>query len=370
MIMKIAHIADTHLRQRQYGNPTRGEDFLNGLLSAIKAAHASGARVILAAGDILDSTNPGPQVCITQLDTVNNLLIELNMVMLVISGNHDKTSPNWCERFEDCDDGAAPGIKVINNQTYVLDGKISVVGIPFMSDSELRARLAADDIPHGDILMWHGAIAEFTGYVAEGVITMEELTKDKRWKLIAMGHLHIHNYKESNGVIAAYPGSTELLSVSEDFDKKLYVYDWDCETGTFEIESVPFHTREKQKFEIDTEEELDKAVSEFEESAVIFVKYNSKIPNARLRMQTAVKPTNILRAVPYAKTSKRAVDVSRHCDVGDPVTFLNNNINKLVKDPEQAKRIRGIASSMLSEGIDAGKELEGFINNTLGQILI
>lgn len=367
--MKIAHIADTHLRQRQYGNPTRGEDFLNGLLSAIKAAHASGASVILAAGDILDSTNPGPQVCITQLDTVNNLLIELNMVMLVISGNHDKTSPNWCERFEDYDDGAAPGIKVIDNQTYVLDGKISVVGIPFMSDSELRARLADDDIPHGDILMWHGAIAEFTGYAAEGAITMEELTKDNRWRLIAMGDQHIHNYKESNDVIVAYPGSTELCSVSEDFDKKLYVYDWH-DDGTFDIASVPFDTRKKQAFDIETEEDLEKAVSEFEESAVIFVKYNREIPNALLRMQTAVKPTNILRAVPYAKTSKRAVDVSRHCDVGDPVTFLNNNINKLVKDPEQAERIRGVASSMLSESIDAGKELEGFINNTLGQILI
>lgn len=369
--MKIAHIADTHLRQRQYGNPGRGEDFLNGILEAIKTAHTHGANVVLAAGDILDSTNPGPQVCITQLDRVNKELLDRDMLMLVISGNHDKTSPSWCERFVGVDKMSTDiGIRVIDNQEYYIDGRIKVVGIPFMADKELRDKLAADTIPHGDILMWHGAIAEFTGYASEGAITLEELTKDKRWKLIAMGDQHIHNYKESNGVIVAYPGSTELCSVSEDFEKQLYIYDWDCETGTFEIESIPFHTREKQKFEIDTEEELDKACESFHKDSVIFVKYNREIPNALLRLQAAVKPTNILRAVPYLKGQKRATEVSKGCSVGDPVQFLNDNINKLVKDPMQAERIRNVAGAMLSEEIDAGKVLEDYINKELDQITL
>lgn len=40
--MKIAHIADTHLRQRQYGVPGRGDDFVTGLSNAIKR-HAKAA---------------------------------------------------------------------------------------------------------------------------------------------------------------------------------------------------------------------------------------------------------------------------------------------------------------------------------------
>lgn len=367
--MKIAHIADTHLRLRQYGNPKRGEDFMNSMLSAIKTAADEGCKYILAAGDILDSTSPGPIVCIQQLDAVNALLVQNGMLMLVTSGNHDKTYPSWCSRFTEESLKRECGIAVIDNTTYQIPDGPLVVGMPFMSDSDMRRMLQEDSIPSGDILMWHGAIAEFTGYVDEGAITMEELTSKRRWKLIAMGHLHIHSWNDMNGVTVAYPGSTECRDRSEDFDKKFIMYDW--HDDKFTITSVPFKTRTKQKFDIDTEEELEQAIAQFKSDAVLYIDYNKSIPNAMLRIQTALGDANILRARPYTKdANKRATDLSRSCSVGDPVTFLSDNLHKLVPDLDKAERIRDISATLLSENIDAAKYLEDYINNRLDSITL
>ena len=66
--IKIAHIADCHLRVAQYGSKRRGGKFLQGVLSAVRKAASLGIKYILCSGDLLDASNPGPLVCVEQLE--------------------------------------------------------------------------------------------------------------------------------------------------------------------------------------------------------------------------------------------------------------------------------------------------------------
>ena len=94
--IKVAHIADCHLRAYQYGSSRRGRAFLQGVESAISAAAKAGANMILCSGDLLDSNNPGPEVAINQLMELNEyLIVEHYLPMFVSVGNHDNCEPSW-----------------------------------------------------------------------------------------------------------------------------------------------------------------------------------------------------------------------------------------------------------------------------------
>lgn len=368
--MKIAHIADCHLRQRQYNSPQRGEDFLNGLKSAIKTAHDNGCNHILVSGDLLDSTNPGSAVCIHQLDSLQDFLVKLQMKLVTTDGNHDKTNPSWCSRFNRQSEKLGYGIFEINNKSITLtEGKVSVTvhGLPYMSDETLRSMLKEDSIPHTDILMWHGAIKEFIGYPTENTISMSELTKDKRWKLIAMGDQHVHKMLTDNGVTVAYSGSTELCKLNEDLEKKMWIYDWD-EAGTFKYTSVSFDTRKKQLFVLKTEEEFAAALKTFDPNAILFVTYSTEIQNAALRLQMAVKETNILRTVPLYPSTINVLSIKDN-NIGDIVQFLREHIKELV-DSEVAARIENLCVSVLSQDIDFMADINKYCEDKLGTNIV
>lgn len=361
--LKIAHIADCHLRQRQYGYPQRGEDFLKGILSAITTAHEQGADIILVAGDMLDSTNPGAAVCIDQLDEIQSVLKELKFRMYITSGNHDKTYPHWCSRFNKFFSEDTGGMRVIDNDMITIskgDISLSIYGLPFMSDNEFRDSI--EELPKADILVWHAAIKEFTGYPTDNAISCAELNCGK-WKLVAMGDQHIHKYLKEGDTTIAYPGSTELCSTSEDFEKQLLMYTW-TSNDDFKIDSIPFTTRKKQQFVVKTEKELDKAISEFDESSIIFIKYAKEIPNASFKINKALKSTNIARLIPLTSTKKNGSDITVK-ELRDPVSYLRDNINILVKDTDRAQRISSLCVSVLSQDIDYMKDVEQYCESKL-----
>lgn len=368
VIVKIAHVADCHLRQRQYGYPQRGEDFLNGLISAINKAHECGCKYILVAGDLLDSTNPGAAVCIDQLDLLHELVKKHKMCMLVTSGNHDKTYPSWCSRFNKFYKETEGGIKVIDDEMYTVNignTDITIYGLPFLSDADFREVLPT--LPSADILVWHAAIKEFTGYPTENAITCAELNCGK-WKLVAMGDQHINKVLVEGETTIAYPGSTELCSSSEEFEKSILIYEFKKDK-TFNIVKEPFETRKKQLFIIKTEEELEKAIKEFDPKAVIFVKYNRDINNAAFLINKAIKSTNILRAVPFAttntNTSKITVD-----ELKDPVSYLRETLYKIVKDKNKAQRIENLCVTGLTPGADFVKELSQYCELHLDKTIV
>lgn len=345
--MKIAHIADSHLRQRQYGSYDRGYDFLKGLLSAIDKAHEKECKYILHSGDLLDSINPGAPVCIDQLNTIQDLLQKYRMSMFVISGNHDNVVPNWCSRFNKYYSVENGGILTCNYKKIIMEDngvQVSVYGIPFTDIDSLKK--AISEAPEADILMWHGIVKEFVWYPIDNAISLEDFDIDK-WKLLALGDQHEHVIKKSKSgkITATYPGSTELCSASEDIKKRMFVYDFN-NNGTFTMESVPFETRKVQKFVVTTAEDLQKAIKSFDPGALIFITYQSDIPGALSSIQRAVTEDTIIRALAMPNSDIAVTKDLVTSGIKTIGEFLHENIEKMVSK-DIAGRIFPVCEAVL-----------------------
>lgn len=415
--IKIAHIADCHLRASQYGRKSRSDDFLRGLTNAIIEASKAGAEMILCAGDLLDTRNPGTKVCLAQLDTVHALLQKLRLPMLVISGNHDNCVPSWHSRFAklpecilsgvpsgyyaldvgehvrhrfagiicadnahfsvtkttQCDDADS---KVI--QVEVSPDALRILGLPYMEATALRERLAElesqPDKP--DIIMWHGEVKEFCGYPRENAIEIKDFESTGAI-LIALGDQHIHSIKTGTGCMLAYPGSTELCSSSEAAQKELYLYTFLLSENNppeiKEIASVPFDTRKVQKFELNTEEDLEMAEKAIEKGSLVFVKYKRTLKNVNARLKAAVasdEENTIIRATPFGEIENMT---SANYAPGDkvikPWEFVHEESRSLFQEEERT-RIEEICSNILNPELDHRAIIDRYCYDRLNKVVL
>lgn len=368
-MLKIAHIADCHLRRMQYGSPQRGEDFTEGLLSALEAAHKEGCRYVIIAGDLLDTVNPGSVVCLNVLDKVNTFALNRDMTLLTIAGNHDRAIPPWESRFDELTengsmDEAVFGFCNINNRTFTAfgddDEKVRIHGVPYMPNNEMRELLPA--LPEADILAWHGSLADFAGFPVESALTVDEFADTGKWRVLAMGDLHIHAMVERKGMIAAYPGSTEMCSSSEEPDKSIYVYTIDKDS--VQVDSVPFKTREKQFFNATDETSMADVLASMHQGAVAYVKYVDSIENAADRLRTAAAAVGAMLVAQSVAVDGTDVIVGRFSEMETPAEFLHRNIAGYT-DPERAQRIEGLCAAMLRRGEEWTSELEDYVENAL-----
>lgn len=362
--IKIAHVADSHLRQRQYGNYDRGKEFVKGLISAIKAAHSHGCAAILHSGDLVDSINPGSCVCLDQLDEVQKTLVECKLPMFVISGNHDKTDPNWCSRFNSSYASTKTGMVVIDNTTITIPGTtIKIHGLPFMPDNEIHN--AVKNAPAADIIMWHGAVKEFAGFSTANAMEASEFDIGK-WSLAALGDLHIHKYmRMPGGTIVAYPGSTELCSSSEDAEKKVMVYTFEKPDGKRKwsctaVDSVSFATRPVQVVEINTEDELVKFSKNITKGALVFVKYAREITNALLRLRNMMPEDALLRATPVTSVFTKKAGNIQVVQGQTMEQFLDAHLSELTSSEDIANNIRDLCKTILNPKMDHKAALEEY----------
>lgn len=414
--IKIAHIADCHLRASQYGRKSRSDDFLQGLVNAIQEAYKAGAEMILCAGDLLDTRNPGTKVCLAQLDTVHALLQKLRLPMLVISGNHDNCIPSWHSRFTtlpDCILSAVPsgyytmdvgehirhrfsGIICADNahisvmktiqhdddprviQAEVSPDHLRILGLPYMEATALRERLTelelSPDKP--DIIMWHGEVKEFCGYPRENAIEIKDFESTGA-ALIALGDQHIHSLKQGKNCMLAYPGSTELCSSSEDTNKALYLYTMQLSTEerpkVVSIESIPFATRKVQKFELNTEEDLETAEKLIEKGSLVFVKYKRTLKNVNARLKAAVasdEENTIIRATPFGEIENMT---SANYAPGDkvikPWEFVHEESRSLFQEEERT-RIEEICSNILNPELDHRAIIDRYCYDRLNKVVL
>lgn len=415
--IKIAHIADCHLRASQYGRKSRSDDFLRGLTNAIIEASKAGAEMILCAGDLLDTRNPGTKVCLAQLDTVHALLQKLRLPMLVISGNHDNCVPSWHSRFTalpDCILSAVPsgyytmdvgehvrhrfsGIICADNthisvtkttqiddadsevvQAEVSPDALRILGLPYMEAAVLRERLteleSLSDKP--DIIMWHGEVKEFCGYPRENAIEIKDFDSTGA-ALIALGDQHIHSLKQGKNCILAYPGSTELCSSSEDTNKALYLYTMQLSTEerpkVVSIESIPFATRKVQKFELNTEEDLEMAEKAIEKGSLVFVKYKRTLKNVNARLKAAVasdEENTIIRATPFGEIENMTTANYAPGDkVIKPWEFVHEESRSLFQEEERT-RIEEICSNILNPELDHRAIIDRYCYDRLNKVVL
>lgn len=366
---KIAHIADTHLRARQYGNTERGTDFLKGFRSAIEAAADSGIHYMIVAGDILDTRNPGATVCIEDLSDIQALAVRKGVQLLWIQGNHDKVSsgdPHWIDWYNEQDDDGY-GFRYIGGDKVIIGNDnvtITVAGLDYCHDQEFRELLP--ELPDADIFVWHAAIKDFCGFPVETAVTVRELADAGKWKVVAMGDIHEHKKIECDGMVVAYPGSTEMCSSAEEFEKCMWVYEFDKGRNLVGVSTLPFNTREKQAIRIDTAADMDSFAEKVHAGAVVYVKYNDSIENALYRINNHGKEGVLIVASSYSvDTRGNVTEVARDLDVNDPVKYLREVLPSLAKDEEQAERIGNLCAALFDQGIDPVSEIEAFVSNRM-----
>lgn len=356
--LKVAHIADVHLRTQQYGYKARGLDFFNAFKNAVHACATAGADCILCSGDLFDTTAPASTLVIDQLGEIEELLESRNLRMYVSPGNHDNNEPHWAAAYRQNDI-----IRVLEpNEVCKIPNKwgtymSTVTALPWMPPYELREAL--EHTPKADILMWHGEIKEFTGYPKPDAIEVADFPSGK-WQLVAMGDQHVHRLiTREDGLIISYPGSTESCSSAEDHNKKAYMYTFSGEDGAMQItdiEDIPFETRPKQKLVLRTEEDVDKACSELVSGALVYCHFYHKLKNVRNRLVTAAKARN-LEPVTITMTSffdEKETTMSK-LEHGTVVVSLGQFVNDNTKQyfgEKNREKLTSLSVALLTPGTD------------------
>lgn len=366
----IAHIADVHLRDRQYSCRTRGRDFANALINAVNTAIAHGADAIICAGDLLDTARPSAATISDELTKVDKILIDAGIPMLVISGNHDLAEVPWMRVFDPHNDKKV-GIVCADHREFHI-GYTTILGLPFMPTEDMKRTL--EDLRVGgkryDIITWHGAISEFVGYPSPNTLDMEHFRDTCR--LVAMGDQHIHRMKEEHQVVVAYPGSTEMCDECEDSEKKMYMWHFNADGDIMFHESIPFETRPVQRFLLKTELDVEDAITKIKPNALVYVKYDRHLSNVIPRLNTVLTPENILRPVALPDSGKvdiKAVQRTREL-LESPREFVMEALPKMVAE-DQLERIRELCLDMVDSNADYRYSIDKFCADQMeGKIIL
>lgn len=386
--VKVGHIADCHLCCRQYGYESRGADFLQGVVNAVDALNAKGVKLVLCAGDLLDTVNPGSKVCLTQLDELRGRLASNGQLMVVTAGNHDNAVPHWCSGMHDTPDSG--GILYVDGQKfeYPVEGAprgVTVTGRRYAGNDEYTAWMSEEAEP-ADILMYHGDTLEASPYPEPGTPSVKDFAAEGKWRLVAAGHIHKRFYSSETGpdgrkTVFSYSGSTELTDGSEDPDKSANMYtmvydgtDWVVD----DMERVPFKTRTVQHFRIESSEDLEKACAEVEPGAIVFVVFDDKelhsvhsvLASAAERKAHAGGSTQpsrtIFRMRPMLHADElKVMERIRGGRCISLVEYMNTVAGDYISEEEAGRGMRDLCVSMLDSGCDHKAALEKYISDSL-----
>lgn len=375
--MRIAHIADCHLRDSQYGRKSRGQDFLNGFRNAVNLAYRREANAIIVAGDLFDSTKPSATIIADLIRIAReDKWDEKGAPIYITRGNHDMTYPGWGSVLQQ----SCPNVFVDLDKEWIREGGqwrcildepydiggVKVLGVPFMSPEELRSVFKEYDhlLWKTDVLVWHGEIKEFCGYPKEGIIEVADFPEGL-CQVVMMGDQHINkaHKRESDGLIIAYPGSTELCSSAEDPQK--VVRFWDFIDGELQDMSYrPFPTRPVQRYTIRTEEDLENCLRLLEPDALTFISFSRDVENVVPRLKRAIGDEGILRLKPLPQEIVVEGKITSDEEILKPVDFMKRHIQEYMGSAAQ-ERMMQLCEAILDPKADYRQALDRYCSEKL-----
>lgn len=312
-ITKIAHMADSHLRDSQYQLRLRGQDFTDALLNAVRVARDHGADIIVHGGDLLDTLRPSART-VRDLRKIHRQLVDDDMTMLVVSGNHDFTVPPWPEVIRDDNDPEWKGLVCFDNKTYDVKG-VKLHGLPFMQRQDLMAR--CNGIV-ADVLVWHGMVKDFVDYPISDeseVVSMNDFPEN-RFQLVALGDIHVPNVaRKHDDTVFCYPGSLELCKRDEPLDKGFYMHTFE-ESATSRAklvnsEFITIPTRVKIAMHVGSEDDvaqvIDRVRNELPNMPLVMVTFHPDFKDTPKRLAAAIDTTRCILRVAMKRNSKSQV---------------------------------------------------------------
>ncbi len=360
-MLKCIHTADTHLRVSQYSRSSRGDDFNRAFLDILHTAIRRKVGVILVAGDMLDSTRPSPKI-VDFLKSVDALACKHGILILVTSGNHDLTDPHWAKIA--CVEGRREcGLRMIDNELVTLPNGLTIYGQPFVPKE--RFLEIKNTLPAADILMFHGMIAELTGFANAAAIDIADLPTSKH-QAIALGDIHHQEYVKVGNCLVGYPGSTELCEKSEDENKTVTELVFDDNNKLVSHEFLPVKTRHVLRFKLQTEDDVDQALllAETQKSTepIVFLEYDTSLRNVVARFSARLDPTKVLIR-PYP-TSQRVGKPKLGGDVRESLP-LTAFLDKFIP-PGTA--LHALAATLLTPSSNAVELVDRYIETRRNEI--
>ncbi|MFB6273373.1 MAG: metallophosphoesterase family protein [Salinibacter sp.] len=198
--MKVLHVADTHVGNRQYGLETRQRDFLHAFDQAIDIAVHARVDAVVHAGDLFDHPRPS----LTDLRGVISALSRLRdarIPFLGVVGNHEmRRDGDWLDLLEE-----------INLATHLGPEPVDVNGWRFVGvDFQGRRHVA---LPEAES---HAVVAH---QLVDALQTKSELGLADCYRSgydwVLLGDWHEPELWTEGGVTVTYPGSTERCSSIE-----------------------------------------------------------------------------------------------------------------------------------------------------------
>ncbi len=220
-MVRIAHLADTHLGYRQYNLEEREKDIYDVLEEIGDRILEEHADIVIHSGDLFDSPRPTTQAYYAFKKLLKRL--DGKVKVLAVLGDHDKPKTRGMpphRLFEDKIQILGVG-GTAEQQQISIDGKeILVAGISNLSQT--YHTVLAEELkklgnvkPKCDcrILVLHEAIDKFFPF--EGACEVALTDVPKNFNYYAMGHLHAR-IKASHGQgELTYPGSSEIIRSDE-----------------------------------------------------------------------------------------------------------------------------------------------------------
>jgi len=238
-MVRVAHIADTHLGFRQYNLDEREHDLYEVMDEIADRVLEERVDIIIHSGDLFDSPRPVAQAYYAFKSFLNRLGDKVKFFSVL--GDHDTPKRRGMppqKIFEDkiCVLGLTGG----DHQTLRLNGKeVLIAGISHFGRryrdtliEELRKLDALAASYPASIILLHQAIDKFLPFEEVFEIRLDDLPRNFRY--YAMGHLHSRMRASFGRGELAYPGSTEIMRSDEIDDwgrrgKGFYIVDIDSD---------------------------------------------------------------------------------------------------------------------------------------------
>jgi DNA repair exonuclease SbcCD nuclease subunit len=303
---KILHTADWHLRDSQYANPDRGDDFTKAAYAVIDTAMGHGVHAICNCGDILNNKRPSSRN-IRDLVEIDRRLQAAGIPMYVISGNHDMSRPSWIsildEETRQKGINKTTGIIDADNKLHTITGtNLTVYGAPSMGAKGIRE--TRDTWPAADILLSHELVKEFAAFQTDDDTLSLLEYPDDRYKAILLGDIHTNSYKTVGTTIIGYPGSIELCSGNEATDKTVTLLEF--VDGVCQIQgTAAIPSRKALFYRIMTDAHAEQALNDLKTYAaqdpIVLVRYDRRMHAVPAMFMTVLAGTKaILRCAAFA----------------------------------------------------------------------
>ena len=356
--MKFIHIADTHLDMRfdsvgPFGDARRVEQ-LRALKEIVDYAKENNVQYIFIAGDFYEHQ----YIRESTINTVIKYFSEIPKVKIYITpGNHDpylKNSAYSNYKFPD-------NVHIFKDFEIIEEDNANIYGYgftDFMSEPVNIKDIQLKNNGKKNILIIHGDIYGSKSELKYNSMNLRDL-EAKNFDYIALGHIHLSNYNQTNKII--YPGP--LLSYKFGGSKDNGMVVGEFIDNRLNLEFIPLDRRQHEEIEIDiseihSQEELINNINNMDLSAMNFIKIilvgAKSFEVNTIKMLELMEKENIIKIYDNSYIAENLEEVAEEFNLKG--LFVKNQLEKIAELDDRISDMRLRLQKETDPGVILEKE--------------